>query len=458
MGYMDEYKFWLESDCFDEKTKEELRSIADDDKEIQDRFYKNLKFGTGGMRGIMGAGTNRMNIYTVTKATQGLAEYILEVGPEAAKRGVVIAHDCRNMSAEFTEASALCLNANGIKTYVFDALRPTPELSFAVRELGCIAGIVVTASHNPPEYNGYKVYWEDGSQIVSPQDQDILKHVADVERYEDVKTMDKDKAVADGLFCMVPASVDENYYQALIKQTIHGDIIPKVADDIKIVYTPLHGTGNVPVREVLKRLGFKHVYVVEEQTVPDGDFSTVKSPNPEEPSAFAMGIDLAKKVARYSGRIKLHVVNFTDIQLAIYEKCPHDELTIIMRRYMMKIAEHFADEDKCLGLITGESIGQVASQTMQSLAATNEVCHMPVYRPLIAMDKNDIIDISNKIDTYETSILPYEDCCTIFVAKHPVTKPNINRIKKSEERLNDVIDELMKTAIDTTEVIMVDAE
>ena len=169
-------------------------------------------------------------------------------------------------------------------------------------------------------------------------------------------------------------------------------------------------------------------------------------------------VDLAKKVARYSGKIKLHVVNFTDIQLAIYEKCPHDELTIIMRRYMMKIAEHFADEDKCLGLITGESIGQVASQTMQSLAATNEVCHMPVYRPLIAMDKNDIIDISNKIDTYETSILPYEDCCTIFVAKHPVTKPNINRIKKSEERLNDVIDELMKTAIDTTEVIMVDAE
>ena len=169
-------------------------------------------------------------------------------------------------------------------------------------------------------------------------------------------------------------------------------------------------------------------------------------------------VDLAKKVARYSGKIKLHVVNFTDIQLAIYEKCPHDELTIIMRRYMMKISEHFADEDKCLGLITGESIGQVASQTMQSLAATNEVCHMPVYRPLIAMDKNDIIDISNKIDTYETSILPYEDCCTIFVAKHPVTKPNINRIKKSEERLNDVIDELMKTAIDTTEVIMVDAE
>ena len=169
-------------------------------------------------------------------------------------------------------------------------------------------------------------------------------------------------------------------------------------------------------------------------------------------------VDLAKKVARYSGKIKLHVVNFTDIQLAIYEKCPHDELTIIMRRYMMKIAEHFANEDKCLGLITGESIGQVASQTMQSLAATNEVCHMPVYRPLIAMDKNDIIEISNKIDTYETSILPFEDCCTIFVAKHPVTKPNINRIKKSEERLKDTIDELMKTAIETTEVIMVDAE
>ena len=401
MGYMDEYKFWLESDCFDEKTKEELRSIADDDKEIQDRFYKNLKFGTGGMRGIMGAGTNRMNIYTVTKATQGLAEYILEVGPEAAKRGVVIAHDCRNMSAEFTEASALCLNANGIKTYVFDALRPTPELSFAVRELGCIAGIVVTASHNPPEYNGYKVYWEDGSQIVSPQDQDILKHVANVERYEDVKTMDKDKAIADGLFCMVPTSVDENYYQALIKQTIHGDIIPKVADDIKIVYTPLHGTGNVPVREVLKRLGFKHVYVVEEQTVPDGDFSTVKSPNPEEPSAFAMGIDLAKKVDADvimatdpdADRLGIYVKDSTgiwkDTEFADDPAYPYVRFNANMTGAL--IAEYVCREQKAVGKLpaNGAICNTVVSTNLTKAIAENYIHSgiMPAVNPGISVSR-----------------------------------------------------------------------
>lgn len=295
MDYRKEYEFWLQSDCFNEETKAELRAITDE-KEIEDRFYKNLKFGTGGMRGIIGAGTNRMNIYTITKVTQGLANYILEVGPKACEMGVVIAHDSRIMSPEFCEATALCLNANGIKTYVFDSLRPTPELSFAVRELGCIAGIVITASHNPPEYNGYKVYWEDGSQIVAPHDKNILAHVAAVPGFDAVRTISKEKAVADGLFNIVPASVDEHYYEELIKQTIHGEIIPEVADDITIVYTPLHGTGNVPVREVLKRLGFKKVYVVEPQTVPDGNFPTVKYPNPEEPSAFAMGIELAKQV------------------------------------------------------------------------------------------------------------------------------------------------------------------
>ena len=255
MSYMDELNFWLNDDYFDQKTKDELLAIRNNEAEVEDRFYKELEFGTGGLRGVIGAGTNRMNVYTVRKATQGLANYIIKRGTQS--KGVAIAFDSRRMSPEFSDEAARCLAANGIKAYIFESLRPTPELSFALRTLGCTAGIVVTASHNPPEYNGYKVYWEDGSQIVSPQDQDILKHVADVERYEDVKTMDKDKAVADGLFCMVPASVDENYYQALIKQTIHGDIIPKVADDIKIVYTPLHGTGNVPVREVLKRLGFK---------------------------------------------------------------------------------------------------------------------------------------------------------------------------------------------------------
>ncbi len=296
MDYMEEYNFWLESDCFDEATKAELRSIASDDKEIQDRFYKGLKFGTGGMRGILGAGTNRMNIYTVTKATQGLANYILEVEETAKDKGVAIAYDSRNMSPEFAKAAALCLNANGIKTYMFESLRPTPELSFVVRMLKCIAGVVITASHNPPEYNGYKVYWEDGSQIVAPHDKNILAHVAKVESYEEVKTIDEDVAVGKGLFNYVPETVDRNYYEQLIKQTIHSDIIPKVADDITIVFTPLHGTGNVPVREVLKRLGFTKVYVVEEQAVPDGNFSTVKSPNPEEPKSFEKALLLAKEV------------------------------------------------------------------------------------------------------------------------------------------------------------------
>lgn len=295
MGYMDEYKFWLESDCFDEKTKEELRSIADDDKEIQDRFYKNLKFGTGGMRGIMGAGTNRMNIYTVTKATQGLAEYILEVGPEAAKRGVVIAHDCRNMSAEFTEASALCLNANGIKTYVFDALRPTPELSFAVRELGCIAGIVVTASHNPPEYNGYKVYWEDGAQLPPKHADAIAAKMKELDVFGCVQRMDYDQAVAQGRILLMGKETDEAFLGEVLNMVNDRACVAQVADRFSLVYTPFHGTGYQLIPEALKRLGLKHILCVPEQMVIDGNFPTVVSPNPENPEGFALAVELAKK-------------------------------------------------------------------------------------------------------------------------------------------------------------------
>ena len=295
MGYMDEYKFWLESDCFDEKTKEELRSIADDDKEIQDRFYKNLKFGTGGMRGIMGAGTNRMNIYTVTKATQGLAEYILEVDPEAAKRGVVIAHDCRNMSAEFTEASALCLNANGIKTYVFDALRPTPELSFAVRELGCIAGIVVTASHNPPEYNGYKVYWEDGAQLPPKHADAIAAKMKELDVFGCVQRMDYDQAVAQGRILLMGKETDEAFLGEVLNMVNDRACVAQVADRFSLVYTPFHGTGYQLIPEALKRLGLKHILCVPEQMVIDGNFPTVVSPNPENPEGFALAVELAKK-------------------------------------------------------------------------------------------------------------------------------------------------------------------
>lgn len=296
MNYQERYKEWLESEVFDEETKSELRAIAHDDKEIEDRFYKDLKFGTGGLRGVIGAGTNRMNIYTVTKATQGLANYIKSLGDEAISKGVALAYDSRNMSPEFAEATALCLNANGIKTYIFDSLRPTPELSYAVRKLNCVAGVVITASHNPPEYNGYKVYWEDGAQITPPHDKNILAHVAEVTDFAQVLKMSLADAKEQGLYNMVPDSIDEDYYNELVEQTIHSDIIPKIADDMTIVFTPLHGTGNVPVQEVLKRLGFTKVFVVPEQEMPDGDFPTVASPNPENPEGFAMALALAKKV------------------------------------------------------------------------------------------------------------------------------------------------------------------
>ena len=295
MDYKAIYEEWLSNPYFDEATKAELRAIADDDKEIQDRFYKNLKFGTGGMRGIMGAGTNRMNIYTVTKATQGLAEYILEVGPEAAKRGVVIAHDCRNMSAEFTEASALCLNANGIKTYVFDALRPTPELSFAVRELGCIAGIVVTASHNPPEYNGYKVYWEDGAQLPPKHADAIAAKMKELDVFGCVQRMDYDQAVAEGRIVLMGKETDEAFLGEVLNMVNDRACVAQVADRFSLVYTPFHGTGYQLIPEALKRLGMKHVLCVPEQMVIDGNFPTVVSPNPENPEGFALAVELAKK-------------------------------------------------------------------------------------------------------------------------------------------------------------------
>ena len=294
MNYMENYKLWCEDSYFDEATKAELAAIKEDDNEIKERFYKELEFGTGGLRGVLGAGTNRMNIYTVRKATQGLANYVKIAKGE--EKGVAIAYDSRRMSTEFADEAALCLNANGIKAYVFPSLRPTPELSFVVRELGCIAGIVITASHNPPEYNGYKVYWEDGAQITPPHDKNILAEVAKVTDYHQVLTMDKDAAVAQGLYNLIGSDVDDKYMEALKKQIIHPEIIKEVAKDIKIVYTPLHGTGNVPVQRVLKELGFEHVYVVPEQEQPDGNFPTVSYPNPEDPKAFALALDLAKKV------------------------------------------------------------------------------------------------------------------------------------------------------------------
>ena len=293
MDYKEQYDFWLSDAYFDEATKQELRDIADNESEIEDRFYKDLEFGTGGLRGVIGAGTNRMNIYTVRKATQGLANYILKQGGQ--EKGVAIAYDSRNMSPEFADEAALCLAANGIKAYVFDALRPTPELSFAIRELGCISGIVVTASHNPPEYNGYKAYWEDGAQVTAPKDKDIIEEVRAVTDYNDVKTMDKQEAMDKGLYQVIGKEIDDRYMEELKKQIIHPEVIKEMADDIKIVYTPFHGTGNVPVRRILSELGFKHVYVVPEQELPDPAFTTLDYPNPEDPKAFTLALKLAKE-------------------------------------------------------------------------------------------------------------------------------------------------------------------
>ena len=294
MSYMDEYRFWLEDDYFDADTKAELKALEGNDKEIEDRFYKELEFGTGGLRGVIGAGTNRMNVYTVRKATQGLANYIIKMG--GADKGVAIAYDSRFMSPEFADVAALCLAANGIKAYVFDELRPTPELSFALRTLGCISGIVVTASHNPPEYNGYKVYWEDGAQVTAPKDKEIITEVKNVTDYHTVKTMDKDEAVAKGLYNVIGSEIDDKYMVELKKQIIHPEIITRMAEDIRIVYTPFNGTGNKPVRRILKELGFKNVYVVPEQENPDPKSTTLEYPNPEDPKAFELALKLAREV------------------------------------------------------------------------------------------------------------------------------------------------------------------
>ena len=292
MEYLNEYKKWCTSDVFDEETKKELLNIKNDTKEIEDRFYKELEFGTAGLRGIIGAGTNRMNIYTVGKATQGLANYIKKKNGE--DRGVAIAFDSRHMSPEFSKETALILNANGIKTYLFDSLRPVPELSFAVRELNCIAGIMITASHNPPKYNGYKVYWEDGAQIVPPVDKEIIEEVKSITDYGNIKKISQEEAENRKLYNVIGKEIDDKYIDALEKLVLNPDIIKK-EKDLKIVYTPLHGTGNIPVKTILKRLGFENVFIVKEQELPDGDFPTVDYPNPEDPNAFKLALELAKE-------------------------------------------------------------------------------------------------------------------------------------------------------------------
>lgn len=347
MTVKEQYEFWLSDSYFDDATKAELKAIANDENEINERFYKDLEFGTGGLRGIIGAGSNRMNVYTVRKATQGLANYIIKQG--AQEKGVAIAYDSRRMSPEFADEAALCLNANGIKAYVFDALRPTPELSFALRTKHCTAGIVVTASHNPPEYNGYKVYWEDGAQVTAPKDKEIITEVNNVTDYHTVKTMSKEQAVKAGLYNVIGKEIDDLYMVELKKQIIHPEIIKEVAKDIKIVYSPFHGTGNVPVRRILKELGFENVYVVPEQELPDPDFTTLDYPNPEDPKAFTLALELARKVGA-------DVVLATDpdadrLGIYSYDTATKDYVPFTGNMSGMLIAEYILRERTKMGLM-----------------------------------------------------------------------------------------------------------
>ncbi|MDE6209851.1 MAG: phospho-sugar mutase [Lachnospiraceae bacterium] len=347
MNYIEKYNEWINSPIFDADTKDELKNISDNKKEIEDRFYKDLEFGTGGLRGIIGAGTNRMNIYTVGKATQGLANYIIKEGKSS--NGVAIAYDSRRMSPEFANVAAGVLNGNGIKTYIFDSLRPTPELSFAVRQLKCSAGIVITASHNPAEYNGYKVYWEDGAQITFPRDKEIIEEVNSIKDFSSVKKMNIGEAKADGLYNVIGEDIDNKYLEELLKQSIHPDIIKEMSDNITIVYTPLHGTGNLPVRRVLEKLGFRRVYVVKEQEVPDGNFPTVAYPNPEDEKAFELAIKLAKEV-------DADIVLATDPdadRLGVYAKDIKSGKYISFNGNMlgMIIAEYILREKKSLGIL-----------------------------------------------------------------------------------------------------------
>ncbi len=347
MNALEKYKFWLKDSYFDEKTKEELLAIAEDKNEIEERFYRDLEFGTGGLRGIIGAGTNRMNIYTVRKATQGLANYILK--EKTQEKGVAIAFDSRNMSHEFAQEAALCLAANGIRAYIFPSLRPTPELSFALRKLGCTAGIVVTASHNPPEYNGYKVYWEDGAQITAPRDRQIIEEVQAVTDFDMVKTMSCENAVRAGLYEVISPEMDDCYMEELKNLVVRPEVIRRQAKNLKIVYTPLHGTGNIPVRRILRELGFEQVYVVKEQELPDGDFPTVSYPNPEDKKAFALALKLAEEV-------DADVVLATDPdadRLGIYAKDTRDGVYKSFTGNMsgMIILEYLLSQKKELGLL-----------------------------------------------------------------------------------------------------------
>ncbi len=367
MEYLEKYKEWLESNEIDEETKKELKKIEGNDEEIKDSFYKELEFGTAGLRGIVGPGTNRMNKYTVGKATQGLANYIIKNNGQ--ERGVAVAYDSRNMSEEFSKLACLILNANGIKTYRFESLRPTPELSFTVRQLKCISGIVITASHNPPKYNGYKVYWEDGAQISHPVDEGITNEVNAIKSYAKIKQINETEAIQRGLYNVIGEEIDTKYIEYLKTLSLNPDAIKRQAKNIKIVYTPLHGTGKKLATRILKELGFTNVYVVKEQAEPDGKFPTVAYPNPEDPASFELALKLAKQVDA-----DIVIANDPDAdRIGLHIKDNKTNKYILFNGNMigLTVADYLINQKRAKGLLEKNS---ALIKTIVSSNMTDKIC------------------------------------------------------------------------------------
>ncbi|MBA7599991.1 Phosphoglucomutase [subsurface metagenome] len=384
MNYLEKYHFWLENEYFDQQAKEELRALEGNEEEIKNRFYKDLQFGTGGLRGKIGMGTNRMNIYTVSKATQGLADYLIDKAREQKdsqqylNRGVVIAYDCRHKSREFSETVALVLNANNIKVYLFEDVRPTPELSFAVRHLNAVAGMVITASHNPPEYNGYKVYGPDGGQIIPEIADRVIAHINRIKDYSLIKRLDRPIAVQKGLFNIIGSEVDEVYLRKVKELAIRDKDRIEIDKNIKIVYTPLHGAGNIPIRKILKERGFTNVFVVEEQIQPDPDFSTVESPNPEYPASFELAIKLGQKV---------------NAEILIATDPDADRIGMAVR-----------NPDGAFTVLNGNQVGVLLLHYI--LSSKKELKQLPsnsfIVKTVVTSDMSRVIADSFGVDTYET--------------------------------------------------------
>ena len=419
--YQEKYEEWCNNPIFDEETKKELLAMKNDETEKKDSFYKDLEFGTAGLRGIVGVGTNRMNKYTVGKATQGLAQYIVKKGKQ--DRGVAIAYDSRHMSTEFSKQAALILNANGVKTYIFESLRPTPELSFAVRKLGCISGIVVTASHNPPKYNGYKVYWEDGSQITEPIDNEIIAEVNSINDFSKIKAITKEEAIEKGLYNIISLELDDMYLDELQKNTLNPEDIKKAADDLKIVYTPLHGTGGKLVKKLLERQGYKNVYIVKEQEEPNGDFPTVSYPNPEDPKAFEYAIKLAKEVGA-----DIVLANDPDadrIGLQVKDSKTGEYVVFNGNMIGLTIAEYLISQKKEKGMLPKNP---ALIKTIVSSNMTDRICEYYGVELFLAL--TGFKNIAARIRQFEASnsntyIMGYEESYGCLIGTHARDKDGL---------------------------------